>query len=132
MYADYEYYKEKFGCLNPYKIDEPTYNALGVRATAYLDSVTMNRLKDFEEIPEYVKNAFCAVVDVLIFSKEAKENIAGGQGDISSEKTGEESVNYSYGRLTKQAGLSVSLDNQLKNAVCAYLSGTGLLYRGVR
>lgn len=132
MYADYEYYKEKFACLNPYRIDEQTYNALAIRATAYLDSMTMNRLKDFKEIPECAQNAFCAVIDVLISSKEAKENIASGQGDISSEKTGEESVNYSYGRLTKQAGLSVSLDNQLKSAVCTYLSGTGLLYRGVR
>ena len=130
MYADYEYYKENFACLNPYEIDEQKYNALGIRATAYIDSMTMNRLKTLDEIPECVKNAYCAVIDVLAMAQYAREYIANGEGDISSEKTGEESVNYSYARLSKQAGSAVSLDSQLRNAVYQYLSGTGLLYRG--
>lgn len=130
MYADYEYYQEKFGCLNPYEIDEQKYNAFGIRATAYIDNMTMNRLKKLEEMPEYVKNAYCAVIDVLVIAQNAKEHIASGEGDIASEKTGEESVSYSYARLSKQAYSAVSLESQLKNAVCQYLAGTGLLYRG--
>lgn len=132
MYADYEYYKEKFGVLNPYEIDEQKYNALGIRAAAYIDNLTMNRTKEMTEIPECVKNAFCAVVDVLIAAQNAKESMAEGNGDIASEKTGEESVNYSYSRLSRQAGTAVSLETQIKNAAVLYLSGAGLLYRGVR
>ena len=130
MYADYEYYKGTFGRLCPYEIDEQKYDALSIEADAYIDSMTLNRLKSLDEIPDSVKNAYCAVIDVLISAQSAKEHIADGEGDIASEKTGEESVSYSYARLSKQAGSAVSLENQLKNAVCRYLGGTGLLYRG--
>ena len=130
MYADYEYYKEKFGCLSPYELDEQKYNALTIQADAYIDELTMNRLKSLDEIPECVKNAYCAVIDIMAEAQSAKKRIADGQGDIASEKTGEESVSYSYSRLTKTAGASVSLDNRITNTICRYLSGTGLLYRG--
>lgn len=114
IYADYDYYKEKFcGKLIPQ--DDFSYYA--ARASEYIDWQTFGRLES--EVPEEydtkVKNCCCALAESeYSFSQKA---------DISSEKNGSYSVTY-------QAKSSAENNVEKSGIIARYLGNTGLLYRG--
>ena len=70
-----------------------------------------------KEIPDAVKNAVCAVVEI---KKEQQS-----QGNIASEKDGNYAVSYTTRSKNEQEG-------EQYNAAYEHLACTGLLYAGVK
>lgn len=111
QYADFEYYKNEFcGVVIATK---EQFDALEVRARAYVDKLTFDRAKAHTH-EESVKNAVCACCEVYAQY--------GGHEGISSENNDGYSVTYiSNSRLE---------GTRLYNSAALYLP-TELLYRGV-
>lgn len=114
IYADFSYYRDTY-CG---EMAERDYKRLSRQASAYLDSVCFDRIQAFvaeEKIMEKVKDACCAVADVLLL-KEQRDGIAEERNDGIS-------VTYATDGKTDE--------ERLYQAAVLYLSNTGLLYRGV-
>lgn len=109
--VDFTYYKNTFGGAMP----EADFNRLSRQASAYLDSATFGNAKDEWLDDERVKDACCAIADVLYNQEQG--------GEVSSESTGSWSRSYvTSGKTAEQAVSAI---------VQAYLGNTGLLYGGV-
>lgn len=110
MYADFEYYKNDF--YGSFIADKELFNGLCVKAAAYIDKITYNRIcKD--EVTADVKNAVCAVCEV--FAQDY------GRGGIKSESCDGYSVTYEddkalYGKL--RAAAMLYLPQNLTYAGC--------------
>lgn len=78
IYADFSYYKDTY-CG---EMAEGDFKRLSRQASAYLDSVTFDRIPSVtdEKIMEKVKDACCAVTDVLL-QKEQRDGIASETND---------------------------------------------------
>ena len=121
MYAKYDFYINDYkGSVIP---DAPNYDRAAVEASAFLDYVTHNHIKDLtDEIMVKVKLAQCAVADVCY--KQAQDDVA---NVVSSESVGNHSVSYAVSKVSfKQR----ELEKYSKAKI--YLHGTGLLYGGLR
>lgn len=113
MYADYSYYKEKYGGIT---VPEERWNYYEAKAAAYVDAVTFGRITE-GNITDEVKNAVCDVSERFCKADKSKAE----QG-ITSEHIGDYSVSY--------GNTSEALKNELKSAVRFWLINTGLLYKG--
>lgn len=113
IYADFSYYKDTY-CG---EMAEGDFKRLSRQASAYLDSVTFDRIAAVtdEKIMEKVREACCAVADALL-QKEQRDGIA-------SETNDGISVTYTTEGSTDE--------QRLYRAAVLYLGSTGLLYRGV-
>lgn len=116
-YADYGFYTDFYkGTLT-----EDEFHQMESRADAYLDYLTGNRLKQNPEaITKEVKMAVCAVLEEL-----NRQEYIGKEGRISSFTNDGYTEHLSYGNDNR------SNPRRLKETAMMYLSGTGLLYRGV-
>lgn len=121
MYADYTFYKTEYkGSAIP---DAPGYDRVAVEASAFLDYVTHNHIKDLtDEIMVKVKLAQCAIADVCY--KQAQDDVA---NVVSSESVGNHSVTYA---VSKASYKQRELEKYSKAKI--YLHGAGLLYGGLR
>ena len=121
MYADYNFYTNEYkGSVIP---DAPTYERAAIEASAYLDHITHNHIKDLSDaIMAKVKMAQCAIADVCY--KQAQDDVA---NVVSSESVGNHSVSYA---VTKVSYKQRELEKYSKSKL--YLHGTGLLYGGLR
>lgn len=113
IYADFSYYKDTY-CG---EMAEGDFKRLSRSASAYLDSVTLDRIPSVtdEKIKEKVREACCAVADALL-RKEQRDGIAAETNDGVS-------VTYATEGKTDE--------ERLYQAAVLYLGNTGLLYRGV-
>lgn len=113
IYADFSYYKDTY-CG---EMAEGDFKRLSRQASAYLDSVTFDRIPSVtdERIMEKVREACCAVADAIL-QKEQRDGIA-------SETNDGISVTYTTEGKTDE--------ERLYQAAVLYLGNTGLLYRGV-
>ena len=113
IYADFSYYKDTY-CG---EMAEGDFKRLSRSASAYLDSVTFDRIAAVtdEKIMEKVREACCAVADALL-RKEQRDGIAAETNDGVS-------VTYATEGKTDE--------ERLYQVVVLYLGNTGLLYRGV-
>lgn len=121
MYADYDFYLNDYkGSIIP---DAPSYDRAAIEASAFLDYVTHNHIKDLaDSIMVKVKLAQCAIADVCY--KQAQDDVA---NVVSSESVGNHSVTYA---VTKVGYKQRELEKYSKAKI--YLRGTGLLYGGLR
>ena len=112
----YAFYAETYhGALT-----EADYNRLAVKASAYLDRVTFNRLAAVTDAPtlELAKLACCAVADAMA-------DIERNPG-VQAESNDGVSVTYAVG-----AGPAKADGKRLRETAGLFLGGTDLLYRGV-
>lgn len=116
IYADFSYYRDTY-CG---EMAEGDFKRLSRSASAYLDSVTLDRIPSVtdEKIMERVREACCAVADVLL-RKEQRDGIAAESND---------GVSVTY--VTYTSGTNAN-ERWLYQAAVLYLGNTGLLYRGV-
>jgi hypothetical protein len=121
MYAEYDFYLSDYkGSVIP---DAPSYDRVAVEASAFLDYVTHNHIKDLtDEMMVKVKLAQCAIADVCY--KQEKDDVA---NVVSSESVGNHSVTYA---VSKVGYKQRELEKYSKAKI--YLHGTGLLYGGLR
>lgn len=113
IYADFSYYRDTY-CG---EMAEGDFKRFSRQASAYLDSVTFDRIPSItdERIMEKVREACCAVADVLLQKEQ--------RGGIASETNDGISVTYATEGSTEE--------QRLYRAAVLYLGSTGLLYRGV-
>lgn len=121
MYADYNFYTNDYkGSVIP---DAPSYDRAAVDASAFLEYVTHNHIKDLtDEMMVKVKLAQCAIADVCY--KQIQDEVA---NVVSSESVGNHSVTYAVSRASYRQR---ELEKYSKARI--YLRGTGLLYGGLR
>lgn len=113
VYADYSYYTDEY---RGSAVTETEWPRLALQASAYLDTITLGKTARLESVPDAVKNAVCAVVEV-----EKSQQL---QGNIASEKDGSYAVSYAAQTVSSRS------DEQYR-AASEYLACTGLLYAGV-
>ena len=107
MYADYAYYKDSFG--------------------GDLTAEEFNRYARKAEVTEQVKNAVCAAAEAVAEIRGGVANIPQG---IKSESTDGYSVTYNNDYNADE--LAEREKRAMYKAIKQELSGTGLLYQGVR
>lgn len=116
QYADFTFYKNDFkGTLIG---DETSFDRMAVEASFLLNEITLGRIR---EPVEKVKMAMCAVAEIT--HKEYTQN---NEDQVASESVGPHSV--SYIKKTKSAE---EYAKEKTKAAKTYLSGTGLMYRGI-
>lgn len=112
VYADYDYY------LNEYSgnaVAGADFVRLSRQASAYLDSLTYGKIRGPWVDDSRVKDACCALADILHAQEQG--------GEVASESNDGTSVTYVTSGKTAQ--------NRMYDAAVMYLSSTGLLYAGV-
>lgn len=132
-YADYTYYCATY--LG--NVPEDEFQRLSVRASSYMDYITLNRAKDYAAL-DAVKMCCCALVDRYRVIEAANEAALRGierstdVAETKSETVGGWSRTVATGGEAATAALSVSDGgNKLLADTCReYLAHTGLLYRG--
>ncbi|MDO5432972.1 hypothetical protein [Eubacterium sp.] len=113
IYADYDYYKNDF---HGQKITNEEFDRLAIKASAFLDVITFNQIEQPQSVTDPVKNAMCAVAEIL-------QTYDSGSGGIASESVGKESITYA--NVERKTA-----EKESYNAAYPFLLGTGLLYRG--
>ena len=114
--VDYSFYANTFKG----KTDMADFDRLAVKASAYLDRLTFDRITDTLSAATLnrAKLALCEVVDTLLLNEHG--------GGIASETNDGVSVTYVAGVSNAKTD-----DQRLWEAAALYLAHTGLLYRGV-
>lgn len=115
-YATFEYYRDSFG--GTIIKDAETFASVSTEANAYIDLITRGKV---EEVTDAVKNATCAVAEVIC--KQAQDE----EATVASESVGNHSKSYT---VSKKSDAEREREKFRKAAL--YLSMTGLLYRGLR
>lgn len=116
-YADRDFYISNYrGDLIP----SENHEKFNFQASVYIDYITSQRVKKLEIIPNEVKNATCAVMDLMY-------RMTDGTGieplqQKTSERVGDYQVSY--------ATSNKELQTLYYKAAKRYLAYTGLLYRG--
>ena len=111
VYTDYDYY------LNEYSgnaVAEADFTRLSRQASADLDSLTYGKIRGTWVDDSRVKDACCALADILHAQEQG--------GEVASESNDGASVTYVTSGKTAQ--------NRMYDATAMYLSSTGLLYAG--
>lgn len=134
-YADYDFYYDTYRGT----ASAEEFCRLVVRASAYLDYYTQNRVKDHADL-DAVKMACCALVDRYKLIEDAQElsqkNVAAGlasdAGELQSESVGGYSRAFRSSGDSSLAALKAAEQARsgLADVAREYLANTGLLYRG--
>lgn len=120
MYVDYAYYKDSFGGT----LAAEEFNRYARKAERFLHYIVMGEIA---EVTEQVKNAVCAAAEAVAEIREGVQNIPQG---IKSESTDGYSVTYNNDYNADE--LADREKRAMYKAIKQELSGTGLLYQGVR
>ena len=121
VYADYEFYTNTFLGTS---LDEATFNQNAVRASSYLDYITMGKAEKNAGL-HAIKLACCALAEEYHVFSEAQKRASSASGEVQSETVGSWSQTYRSGAETMEAA-----KNQMAYVAAQYLAHTGLLYRG--
>ncbi len=122
-YADKEFYTNEYLCGKKAVISTAFY-FYARRATQEIRRFTGSNIEE-SDIPECVKMCCCEIAE-LLYNYENSGSCSAAQG-ISSESVGDMSVSYENSEARYKA-----LSGKIKSVVYSWLTGTGLLYRGVR
>ena len=114
-YVTYDYYNNTYGGT---AVPSSSFTPISIKASAFIDYITFNRIKELETIPEEVQLATCAVIDSM--KKIEKEG-----GIRASESTGNHSVSYVVDSMASNEKSRYYAEAEM------YLVNTGLLYSGV-
>ena len=114
-YVDFSYYSETYLGIAIVAAD---FARLSLRASEQIDRLTFGRAADDEDNEDAIKNATCAVAEII-------QSVESGASGIKSERVGDFSVNYVDG-----AGKSASAKVQYRDAAAHYLASTGLMFAG--
>lgn len=128
-YADYDYYHTEFGGTAVPQADFPAYAA---RASRRVDAVTLRRTAALDNIPNAVKDAVCAVADVL-YKADQDAAVKAAVGRKAGETVGGYSVTYqsNEGYYSQRESDTQRLAAETLLAARMHLAPTGLLYMGM-
>lgn len=122
VFADYNFYANKYLMGRKAAVSAADFSTFARKATQKIKLYTGNNV-DENNIPECVQMCCCEIAE--LFCKEVKftENNQG----VASESVQGWSKSYESTESRNQA-----TDKAIKNIVYEWLSGTGLLYRGIK
>ena len=115
-YDDYPYYTETY-CGK--KLSREEFPFWAERASDWIDYLTEYKADGNTLYSEQIKKACCAVAEV-VFVNETQ-----GGGIVSASNDG-------YSESYANTGSQQTAEQRVLNTARRYLSGTGLLYRGVK
>ena len=117
-YADAAFYQNSYLCGRAAVITA-AFDFYARKATQQIKRYTFNHV-DESNIPDEVKNCCCEIAEILYSDEHTSET------GVSSESVGGWSRSYESTEAKRAA-----LNQSVRNAVYAWLSNTGLLYRGL-
>lgn len=123
LYTDLYFYQNQYNngrCNNEGVISRFTYYA--TKATSFIKMYTWDNV-DENDIPGCVKMCCCELMDMMDAAHQQASEI---DANVTSESVGGWSRSFSSASDREQ-----QLQSSMKNTVYSWLSGTGLLYRGV-
>lgn len=122
-YADYTYYSTVYmGAA----LAEDIFPALAVKASAYVDYVTMGRAKNAAgDAAEAVKNAVCALAEIIQDGSKLNTVSTDTERAVSSETVG--AFTRSFGSKNVSATDVQLIESRKREAVVMYLAPYGLL-----
>lgn len=110
-YADYSFYQMRGG-----QMSAPDFLIYSEKASDYIDYITFEHAKTYDDTENRLKKCCCALVDEM----KKTDNISGK----SSESIGSYSVSFSENTNTE-------VQKRYGNVCRIYIGSTGLMYRGV-
>lgn len=117
QYVDFDYYQKVF--KGKLITDEDSFDRMAIEASFFLNESTLGRIS--EPIIDEVKMASCAVAEIT-----HKEYLQNNEDQIASESVGPHSISY-----VKKIKTTEEYTKEKQNVIRMYLSGTGLMYRGI-
>lgn len=120
-YADEEYYKNEYLCGKEAVINA-AFDFYARAATAEIKRFTGRNI-DEGNIPDFVKNCCCELAETIYTHEKTTADCSGK----SSESVGGWSVSYESKEQTE-----ANFNNAVSDCIYKWLSGTGLLFSGVR
>jgi len=122
-YASYEYYRNEYIGESISQSDFPFFSGM---ASQYIDAATMRRAKKATgAILDAVKNAVCAIAEIMQDEKNMNSTAFSKEAPLTSETVG--SWSKSYGTRSV-SGIEIDLISaRKKEALLIYLGWTGLL-----
>lgn len=122
-YADYIYYATVYMGMS---LPEDIFPALAVKASAYVDYVTMGRAKNASgDAADAVKNAVCALCEIIQDGNKLNAASADTERPVSSETVG--AWTRSFGSKNVSATDVQLIESRKREAVMMYLAPYGLL-----
>lgn len=132
-YTAFEFYRDSYYGDS---IEESLFPKWEDRASMKLDQLTYGNInvETQAEFDEKIQKATCALADLLyqIDYKTAHANDP-KNGNVKSMSSGGQSISFGSNEtlVDKVLGDKAAQNRMCYDAVCEYLSGTGLLYAGV-
>ncbi len=125
--VDYEYYSKIYGGSS---IPESSFENLSVRASAYINKYTYNRIND-DNTSEKVKDCTCEIAEFL-HSQDKKIKSIENDKIVASETVGPHSKTYvnNTSLLDKHIYTDEEVDKKTYKICYKHLVSTGLMYRG--
>lgn len=112
VYADFSYYQTEYAG----QMGQGDFIRLSRRASVYLDTLTFCAVSQYAD-SDRVRDACCSVAEAILLNENG--------GGIASESNDGLSITYNA------PGKQKTEERRLYEAAALYLTGTGLLYRGV-
>ncbi len=120
-YADENFYTQNYLCGKEAVITT-AFDFYSRKASTVIRTFTGNNI-DENNIPECVRMCCCELAEMLFrYEKLLNGNTTG----MTSQRIGDLSINYE-----SSENLRKSQSDEIKQIIYRWLSGTGLLYRGV-
>ena len=131
MYADYQYYVTDYLLGRDPEITETDFPFFERLAEKEVNNRTYGRIvADQTVLTDDVKNCICAVTEFLWEANSLdKDNFANGGGQLVSYSNDGDSGSYDLSQSDYSS--LAARQTKISSLVSFYLSGTGLLYRGV-
>lgn len=123
VYADYDYYVDNYMGKS---ISEEDFTSLSVKASAYVDWVTMQRAKNATgDASEAIKSAVCALCEIMQDGEKLNVISSDTERPLSSETVG--GWSRSFGSKSVSANDLRLIENRKRETVMMYLAPYGLL-----
>lgn len=123
VYADYEYYTDKYLYGRSAAVKAADFNFYAMQASTVIDRYTFGNV-DAENVPEAVQSCCCELAEMICAEKTSQ---AAQKAGISSESVQGWSQSYASASGRHTAYLCAQ-----RECIHRWLSNTGLLYSGVR
>lgn len=122
-YADKKFYAEKYLLGKESVIEERSIDFFLRKALQTVKPHIIGNIDEGGEIPELLKMCQCEVAEIL-YKEDRREEQSGG---VTSESVAGWSKSYENSEQ-----LNLQTEKKIVSCIYSWLSGTGLLYKGVR
>lgn len=119
-YADETFYKSNYLC-GKQAVITAAFDYYARQATQIIRQYTFDRI-DTDNVAEEVKMCCCDIAELIFNSEQADSKSCG----VTSATVGDVSESYESAESRRQL-----MSQEINTAIKTWLSGTGLLYRGV-